>query len=91
MLLGHRLGPDQPRSGRLGESVWQLEFTQFTQKAQSIAERLTEVGVPVLKKYTKSNRICKVCLNMLIRVERDLPLYRRWVQEESTTRTEATH
>ncbi|KAM4580251.1 uncharacterized protein PAE49_005180 isoform 1-T2 [Odontesthes bonariensis] len=50
---------------------------------QTIAERLTQVGVPVLQTQAKSNRICKVCQRFFTRIEHDLPVLRRWVQDEN--------
>lgn len=58
-------------------------------KQLSIAERLLHVGVAVVKTSIKSNRICKVCLNLLSRLERDLPVYWRWVEDEKNEEASA--
>ncbi|XP_067307642.1 uncharacterized protein [Pseudorasbora parva] len=51
-------------------------------KPQSTAEKLIHVGVAVVKTPAKSSRMCQRCLRLLSRLERDLPVYRRWVEDE---------
>ncbi|KAF1387681.1 hypothetical protein PFLUV_G00082470 [Perca fluviatilis] len=58
-------------------------------KPQSIAERLLHVGVAVVKTPAKSNRICQRCLTLLSRLERDLPVYWRWVEDEENEEASA--
>ncbi|XP_078109479.1 uncharacterized protein LOC144519867 [Sander vitreus] len=58
-------------------------------KPQSIAERLLHVGVAVVKTPAKSNRICQRCLTLLTRLERDLPVYWRWVEDEENEEASA--
>ncbi|XP_039517463.1 uncharacterized protein cux2a isoform X1 [Pimephales promelas] len=55
----------------------------------SIAERLRHIGVAVIKTPAKSNRICQRCLTLLSRLERDLPVYWRWVEDEKNEETSA--
>ncbi|XP_032374932.1 uncharacterized protein LOC116691430 isoform X2 [Etheostoma spectabile] len=47
----------------------------------SISERLFHVGLTVVNRPV-SNRICRRCVTFLTRLERDLPVYRRWVEDE---------
>ncbi|XP_034729318.1 uncharacterized protein LOC117945737 isoform X3 [Etheostoma cragini] len=47
----------------------------------SISERLFHVGVAVVNRPV-SNRICRRCVTFLTRLERDLPVYRRWIEDE---------
>ncbi|XP_028437192.1 uncharacterized protein LOC114557745 isoform X2 [Perca flavescens] len=47
----------------------------------SISERLFHVGVTVVNRPV-SNRICRRCVTFLTRLERDLPVYRRWIEDE---------
>ncbi|XP_031154589.1 uncharacterized protein LOC116049247 isoform X7 [Sander lucioperca] len=47
----------------------------------SISERLFHVGVTVVNRPV-SNRICRRCATFLTRLERDLPVYRRWIEDE---------
>ncbi|XP_078109483.1 uncharacterized protein LOC144519870 isoform X2 [Sander vitreus] len=47
----------------------------------SISERLFHVGVTVVNRPV-SNRICRRCVTFLTKLERDLPVYRRWIEDE---------
>lgn len=59
------------------------------QKKLSIVERLLHVGVAVVKTSLKSNRICRYCLSVLSRLERDLPVYWKWVENEKNEKASA--
>ncbi|XP_041963577.1 uncharacterized protein LOC121721059 isoform X6 [Alosa sapidissima] len=58
-------------------------------KPQSIAERLRYIGVAVVKTPGKSKRTCQRCLTILSRLERDLPVYWRWVEDEKNEEASA--
>ncbi|XP_041963575.1 ensconsin-like isoform X4 [Alosa sapidissima] len=65
-----------------GALVHATSIFDTIKKAQKISERLQHVGVAVVKAPGKSKRICHPCLNLLSRLERDLPVYWRWVESE---------
>ncbi|XP_041963574.1 uncharacterized protein LOC121721059 isoform X3 [Alosa sapidissima] len=48
---------------------------------QSISERLSHVGVTLVNRPV-SKRICRRCVSLLTRLERDLPVYWRWIEDE---------
>lgn len=56
-------------------------FMRF-RKPESIAERLTRIGLKVVKTTKRSNRVCQRCVTVLTRLERDLPVFRAWIEEE---------
>ena len=54
----------------------------FDNQKKNCVERLLHLGVAVAKTPTKSNRICSHCVTLLSRFERDVPVYRRWIESE---------
>uniref|UniRef100_A0A1A8Q9J2 DUF6589 domain-containing protein n=1 Tax=Nothobranchius rachovii TaxID=451742 RepID=A0A1A8Q9J2_9TELE len=64
-------------------------------KPPSIPDRLMHVGLAIKKRSGKSNRVCRGCVSTLSGVEKYLPLYWRWVEnekdDESCARESATN
>ncbi|KAL0979527.1 hypothetical protein UPYG_G00186200 [Umbra pygmaea] len=56
-------------------------FSKFG-KPHSISDRLKHLGLTVEHKQSSSDRICQRCRAVILRLERDLPVYRSWVEDE---------
>ena len=55
---------------------------QSSTQALSVSERLQKIGVNVSNTPRKPNRVCRACTTVLNRLERDLPIYWRWIANE---------
>ncbi|KAK7944289.1 hypothetical protein WMY93_000017 [Mugilogobius chulae] len=56
----------------------------------SIYQRVADLGLLLQQDSNRSKRICKTCLNAISRLEHDLPIPRKWEQDEETLTETAT-
>lgn len=56
---------------------------------KTVAERLQELGLSLRRDDSRSGRVCRTCLRLIDRLERDLPAFRRWQEEEREKSAEA--
>lgn len=68
-----------------------LIFEQGYKSVNSpLLQRLADLGLVLKPDTSRSVRMCKPCLNLVGRLERDLPVFRKWQQEEDILTTPPT-
>lgn len=55
--------------------------------AKTIFDQLRGLGLTLKKSPGKSIRACRKCNTTIMRMERDLPVFRRWEEEEKQVRS----
>ncbi|XP_062305316.1 uncharacterized protein LOC134009711 isoform X1 [Osmerus eperlanus] len=53
-----------------------------TSNAKTVFDRLIDLGLTLKRSPEKSIRTCRRCTSILSRIERDLPVFRKWEEEE---------
>ena len=67
-----------------------IDLFDKRKKQLSIAERLKAIGVTVVRETGKSDNVCNRCITIISHLEHDLPLYRRWAEENRGVTYSAT-
>lgn len=61
------------------------DLFEKVKKPLSIAERLENIGLTVVRDEVRSDRICNRCVTILSHLERDLPVLKRWEKEHASS------
>ena len=72
-----------------GVLVHTVNLFERNNKGQCISEQVLRLGVQLHKRSDKSYRICRSCQNVVTRLERDMPVFKKWTDDEGDQAEEA--